>query len=51
MKEIVERLSNGVDSAFKQSKSPSLQMCPFCALITARDKPCCLECGRELKPA
>jgi len=27
------------------------RMCPFCGLITSRQKTCCLECGRSLKPA
>jgi len=27
------------------------RMCPFCGLITLRDKTCCLECGKSLKPA
>jgi hypothetical protein len=29
----------------------SQRMCPFCGLITSRRKPCCLECGKSLKPA
>ena len=29
----------------------SQRMCPFCGLITARRKTCCLECGKSLKPA
>jgi len=29
----------------------SQRMCPFCGLITARQKRCCLECGRALEPA
>jgi hypothetical protein len=29
----------------------SQRMCPFCGLITSRRKPCCLECGKWLKPA
>jgi hypothetical protein len=27
------------------------RMCPFCGLITLRQKRCCLECGKTLKPA
>jgi len=27
------------------------RMCPFCGLITPRQKRCCLECGKALKPA
>jgi len=27
------------------------RMCPFCGLITARQKTCCLECGKSLRPA
>jgi hypothetical protein len=27
------------------------RMCPFCGLITRRDKTCCLECGKSLSPA
>jgi hypothetical protein len=29
----------------------SQRMCPFCGLITPRNKTCCLECGKSLKPA
>jgi hypothetical protein len=29
----------------------SQRMCPFCGLITSSRKPCCLECGKVLKPA
>jgi hypothetical protein len=27
------------------------RMCPFCGLITLRQKSSCLECGKSLKPA
>jgi hypothetical protein len=30
---------------------PSQRMCPFCGLITSRNKTCCLECGKSLTPA
>jgi hypothetical protein len=40
---------------FRITKQPpgfgSQRMCPFCGLITSRRKPCCLECGKWLKPA
>jgi hypothetical protein len=29
----------------------SQRMCPFCGLITPRHEACCLECGRQFKPA
>jgi hypothetical protein len=29
----------------------SQRVCPFCGLITPRNKICCLECGKALKPA
>ena len=29
----------------------SQRMCPFCGRITPRNETCCLECGKELKPA
>ena len=27
----------------------SQRMCPFCGLITPRDKRCCMECGKALR--
>ena len=29
----------------------SQRMCPFCGLITSRNKRRCLECGKSLEPA
>lgn len=30
---------------------PSQRMCPFCGLITPRNRASCLECGKSLKTA
>lgn len=37
--------------ARKERDFKSLRVCPFCGLITSREKTCCLECGKSLKVA
>jgi hypothetical protein len=46
---IIDRLK--LQATIEDRDFGSQRMCPFCGLITARRKTCCLECGKSLKPA
>jgi hypothetical protein len=49
---IADLLINSRATSKRKNQNFRLQrMCPFCGLITPRQKRCCLECGKALKPA